>query len=327
MTQSDIDSKGRPIFRDVIDPNAFYGNRDKLIREIEKELDGAALITYTANLYNPGSAIMLQDAILFEDLLRSVADKKKGVLMLTSLGGDPNAAEKLMQMCRKRFVDGFQIIVPFYAKSAATLMCLGADKICMGYGAELGPIDPQIPAGGGRLIPARAFIDGFEDIRKKVKGGDPVSLYYPLMQQIKPEIIAICQTAIKDSKETAESWLKKYMLKSQPNQAEQVAQWLSEGQAYKSHGKPIDFEEAKNILKLNVDELSNASPLWQKIWELFTKSTVFLQNSGTAKLFESNSVSLSLSVNIMMVQQPPPPPPQQPPRQQPPPPPPQQPPR
>lgn len=317
MTENTPDSK-RPTYRDILDSNGFYGNRDKLIREIEKDLGDVAFITYTANLNHPGSSIMLQDAVLFEDLLRSVSDKKKGILMLTSPGGDPNAAEKLMQMCRKRFSEGFQIIVPFYAKSAATLMCLGADKICMGYGAELGPIDPQIQVGPGALIPARAFIDGLEDIRKKVQSGDPVSLYYPMVQQIKPEIIAICQTAIEESKQTAENWLKKYMLKNDHTQAEAVAKSLSYGQNYKSHGKPIDFEEVKNVLKLVVDELSNTSPLWQKIWELFTRSTLFLQQHGNAaKLFESNSVSLSMNVNLV-IQQPPPQMPPQPPRQMPP---------
>jgi hypothetical protein len=36
-------------------------------------------------------------------------------------------------------------------------MCLGSDKICMGYGAELGPIDPQIQIDTNMWIPARAW--------------------------------------------------------------------------------------------------------------------------------------------------------------------------
>ena len=34
--------------------------------------------------------------------------------------------------------------MPFWAKSAATLLCLGADKIVLGEHAELGPLDVQI---------------------------------------------------------------------------------------------------------------------------------------------------------------------------------------
>ncbi len=56
------DEKGRPIFRDIIDPNGFQV-RQNLIKQIESEIDGA-LVTYTANLGHPGSGIMIQDAIL-----------------------------------------------------------------------------------------------------------------------------------------------------------------------------------------------------------------------------------------------------------------------
>ena len=127
MEAANLDHKGRPIFRDIVDPNSFT-IRQKLIRQIEEKID-SALITYTANISSSMSGISVHDAVLVEDILRTVHDRKKGTLMLTSAGGDPNAAEKLMQMFRKRFTESFQIIVPFYAKSAATLMCLGADKI------------------------------------------------------------------------------------------------------------------------------------------------------------------------------------------------------
>lgn len=299
MEAATYDNKGRPIFRDIIDPNSAI-IRQKLIAEIEEEIE-SALITYTANIGVPGSGIMIQDAALMEDILRTVSHSNKGTLLLTSSGGDPNAAEKLMQMFRKRFNESFQIIVPFYAKSAATLMCLGADKICMGYGAELGPIDPQVQMlGSNTFIPARAYIDGLDDIRENVKKGDPINLYYGMMQQIKPEYLSICKTAIDESRCTAEKWLKKYMLKDDLQQAANVAHWLSDGKTYKSHGKPIEYQEAKNELKLNVDELDKGSNLWQKIWEYFLRSTQYLQqNPGSVKLFESKSNSLSMTLGIL----------------------------
>lgn len=245
MSVVGVDEKGRPMFRDIIDSNSFP-IRHKLIEEIQRELQkefDAALTTYTANLGHPMAGIVIQDSILFEDILISVSDKKKGLLMLTSPGGDPNAAEKLMQMCRKRFTEGFEVIVPYYAKSAATLMCLGADKIRVGYGAELGPIDPQVQMFDlNRLIPARAYIDGLDEIRRKVKKeNDPIALYYPMLQQIRPEFTAICDAALKDSESTAKRWLTNYMFRDNEAQATNVAKWLSDGTTYKSHGKPITF--------------------------------------------------------------------------------------
>ena len=49
------------------------------------------------------------------------------------------------------------------------MMCLGADKIMMGYLAELGPIDPQITLSGNPPTPARSLIDGLEMVRSNIK--------------------------------------------------------------------------------------------------------------------------------------------------------------
>jgi ClpP class serine protease len=246
---------------------------------------------------------MQPDAVLFEDILRSVSDSKKGYLMLTSSGGDPNAAEKLLIMCRERFTEGFQVIVPNYAKSAATLICLGSDKILMGYMAELGPIDPQIQLDPfpSRSLPARSFIDGLESIRTKVRReGDPPTMYLSMLSQIRPEVIAMCQSAIDDSRATAEKWLKRYMLKDIPQQAERVADWLSNGVNYKSHGKVIDYAEAKDVLKLNAEKIDPNSELWNYIWELYVRSIEFMQRSrAAAKLFESETVSLTMNIELV----------------------------
>lgn len=289
----------RPIFRDIIDPNSAV-IRQQLIKQIQSKLQPPGkLITYTANPGHPFGLIMGQDALLFEDLLRSVSDTNVGYLMLTSPGGDPNAAEKLLIMCRERFTKGFYVVIPNYAKSAGTMVALGSDKVWMGYLAELGPIDPQLQMSPvpGPSLPARSFIGGLENIRKKIKDdGDPVQMYLPMLSQIRPEVIAICQSAMEDSRTFAEKWLKKYMLKDDPKQAEQVAKWLSKGEKYKSHGKVIDYEEAKNILKLNVEKIQKDSEIWGWMWELFMRSVHFLQQGGGAKLFESESVSLTMNI-------------------------------
>ena len=60
-----------------------------------------------------------------------------------SPGGHPDYAYQVMKFFRRRYKE-VNIIVPLMAKSAATLMCLGADKVFMGEFADLGPIDVQI---------------------------------------------------------------------------------------------------------------------------------------------------------------------------------------
>ena len=288
-----------PIFTQLLNHND-HKQRKKLIQNIEKELD-SKLICYTENSEHPFASINIHDTIHFEEMLRTTGDSKKGVLMINSNGGNGNAAEKLLMMCRKRFTESFIIIVPNFAKSAATMMCLGTDKILMGYLAELGPIDPQISTSNSEAaVPARSFIDGLEMVRENIRNGDPPNMYLSMLQKVRPELISICQSAIDDAKCFASTWLSKYMLKDDKDQAEKVATWLSDGETYKSHGKVIDYNEAKNVLKLNVEVINPDSKLWSTIWELYARSALFLKERGpnTAKLYESEKISQTTSITL-----------------------------
>lgn len=311
----------QPIYQNIIASNTFPRHRKTIIQRLQKKL-GGKLIVYHASPFHPLAQIMIQDVPAFEDLLRSTGDAGVGYLMINSPGGDANAAEKLLKMCRQRF-DTFNVIVPDYAKSAATMLALDSDKILMGYLAELGPVDPQLRTAAfpGPSIPARSFIDGLEMIRKNVtEGKDPVELYFPMLSQIRPEVVARCRSAIEGSRSFVEKWLQRYMLKNNKKKAVKVAEWLSEGKKYKSHGRVIDFEEAHDILELNVERIDPKSGLWNDIWELYCRSVAFLQQhqrQGAAKLFESESVSLMLHLQLQMAQPPSRPPPQVPPMRQP----------
>lgn len=292
-----------PTFNKLIVTNDFQLHRKPLFQNLERILN-AKVVSYTASPMHPLNGIMSQDVIHFEDLLRATDGSEEGYLIINSPGGDGNVAEKIITMCRQRFTKSFKVIVPNFAKSAATMIALGSDKILMGYLAELGPIDPQLGNPMGGFIPARSFIDGLEMIRGKVRSGDPVQMYLPMLAQIRPEILAQCQSAIDGSREFAEKWLKECMLKDNPEQAIEVAKRLSEGQQYKSHGKVIDYNEAHDVLKLNVEKIPPTSELWNNIWELYCRQMLLLQNlqhQGAAKLFESQATSLTMHIQINVV--------------------------
>lgn len=63
-------------------------------------------------------------------------------LLLDSPGGYARYAYQISNFLRKH-CGGFTAVVPCYAKSAATLLALGADTILLGEDAELGPLDAQ----------------------------------------------------------------------------------------------------------------------------------------------------------------------------------------
>lgn len=81
-------------------------------------------------------------------------------LLLHSPGGSADIAYQAVRFFR-RHCKKLNVIVPLEAKSAATLMCLGADAIFMGELAELGPIDVQIQdpieKGAKRISPLDEF--------------------------------------------------------------------------------------------------------------------------------------------------------------------------
>src|SRR5262249_43415249 len=78
-----------------------------------------------------------------DDIITTPASETEIDVWIESLGGDAHAAYKLVlelrDRCRK-----LQAVIPDLAKSAATLLTLGMEKIYMGPAAELGPLDVQL---------------------------------------------------------------------------------------------------------------------------------------------------------------------------------------
>jgi len=64
-------------------------------------------------------------------------------LVIHSGGGDIHAAYQVIELLRMH-TNTLNACVPLYAKSAATLLCLGCDTIFLDEMAELGPLDTQI---------------------------------------------------------------------------------------------------------------------------------------------------------------------------------------
>ena len=279
--------------------------RQSLIQEIEKKTK-RRLIVYTANFQHAAGAIQRQDILVMEDLLRIVSDSgaKEIDLMIQSPGGELSATEKILEMIRNRF-KSFRLIVPNEAKSAATMLGLGSDEIVMGHTSELGQIDPQIlkplPNGSFTFIPAYALINTLETIKDKINKKEPYQMYLPILSNIEPEMIDICSKVIAESKEIAEEWLKKYMLKNDGKKAKKIVEDLSSTKVFKTHGKLISAKEAKE-LGLNIKILDKEDELWKLIWELYYRSELaFGEMPGIVKLFETAESSVNMNVQIAQI--------------------------
>ena len=73
-------------------------------------------------------------------------------VIIESGGGDADAAYHIAKLLDAHFKGILKYIVPRFAKSAATLMVCGGNKIVMGETSELGPLDPQILQNDGSIF-------------------------------------------------------------------------------------------------------------------------------------------------------------------------------
>lgn len=105
--------------------------------------------TFYLTFLKPFKNITLLDEIKINNELSKIAQIKEDgkeiqlILILLSPGGDGSVAYKIVHNVRSH-IDKLEIVVPLYAMSAGTLMCLGGDAVVMSPSSQLGPIDSQI---------------------------------------------------------------------------------------------------------------------------------------------------------------------------------------
>jgi ClpP class serine protease len=147
--------------------NSARYNRQSAIRQIQ-DRTGRRLICYVSGA-GPQCAIDSNDVAPFVDLLHNVPENHDLDLLLHTNGGSIDAAERLMGMLRSRVgIAELRIIVPDSAKSAGTLMVLGADSVVMSDMSELGPIDPQAYL-SGKWQSVQHYLDAYEEHSESLK--------------------------------------------------------------------------------------------------------------------------------------------------------------
>jgi ClpP class serine protease len=291
MSNNDSDFQQTPLFRAL---HSDRYARQMTIDSIEK-ITGRTLIVYEANLWSNRASLGEEDYQPFVDLLAPVKPKRNIDLLLQSPGGDIDAAEKIVYMCRE-IANDFRVIVPEYAKSAATLIALASDEVVMGLASELGPIDAQLtgpgPGGATFQTSAQSFIDEFNRIKEEVdKTGSLSPAYFPLLDGLYLGFLRMCRNLMERSQKFAEKWLKKYMLKDKYDIAEKLAEELCDVKKWLSHGVVIDADEAQK-LGVKVMKLDQNNNLWKHIWYLHCCYGVLFRQTTVSKIFESSIVSL-----------------------------------
>lgn len=245
-----------------------------LIKNIEKERDSNVIVYISKNLLNAN------EVTNFYQLFAGNNGKFKNLdLILHSNGGIADDAFKMCRLCRQHTQEKFSVLVPYRAKSAATLLALGADELIMGPASEIGPVDPMIfvtlQDGSRNLVPAHSIKDGLDFFEGRIKSEPKTALIYSqLLENLDPTVVGAYQRAIESSKQYAETLLTNGLLKGKTKEKiSQVAKELSE--KYKSHGFVIDRDIARAEYDLNVVDATDQS--WDNLWQIFNMIDVWME--------------------------------------------------
>ncbi|HXY15011.1 MAG TPA: hypothetical protein VEI26_10980 [Terriglobales bacterium] len=168
----------------------------------------STLLQRTGELIGGKKAIVLVESEgLFSDLLyvfnkviRNLPSGDGIDVVLHSLGGTVDAASALASLCRARF-GTFRVVVPFMAKSAATLFALAANERLLTPSAQLGPVDPQVRHPEKNVwFPAHSIKEALE----RVEATKDPFVKIAMADKLDPFLIGAYQDAISASKQYIE---------------------------------------------------------------------------------------------------------------------------
>ncbi len=238
--------------------------------------DRQALIARYEELYDCRFIVVI-DAIFpgsvtpFEELIYDNPREGDLHLMLASPGGDGETAVRLVRSAQARCRE-LTVIVPDLAKSAATLVAIGAHRILMAPASDLGPIDPQFQFPGGSLVAAKDIIAAVDDATKKVQAApDTYPIHAALLSDVSAVMVQQARSALLRTGDLLEE-----ALKSNPDRTTRQVRALKQKlrvpliQRPKTHAAIFGVRDAQRA-GLPAVEADQSGEQWQRIWRLWAK--------------------------------------------------------
>jgi len=284
-------------FRLQDEVNQTWQVRADLYSRLEQIFGMSAYALFTSFVYPVN--LDDSDADMLEEALRARPPEKGVLLILDSPGGMTLAAERIIRICREYSPGPFEVAVPKMAKSAATMVCLGCDRVWMGPTSELGPIDPQMvfkgPDDVTRRVAIQNIIRSYEDLMEDAANcRGNVEPYLLQLARYDAREIEELRAASDLTVDVAVKALANSMMsgKSKATIRSKIAS-LTEAAEKKSHGRPIFYDEAKRI-GLRVRLMKKRSQKWNALRRLYTRLD-WLVTNRTAKILEAYGVTFTVS--------------------------------
>lgn len=284
--------------QDTSDDNQQDDSQQKTERKIQSALQGLATKRRRSILCFYGD--MDQESVQW---VRRIAPQLKASnelsVLLDSPGGDIEEAYRIVLTLRE-YVEDVEVLVPQWAKSAATFFCLAANTIYIGRYGELGPLDPQrlnLKGSAMRISALESFkaldqllafsLDSLDGIVKRLLMNAPMDIPYaiehaqplfsaivsPLYSQVDPHELGNAGRSLAISEEYAAIVMERWGYSDLKEKKRWEIAWRLTWD-YPTHGFVIDLKEAQDI-GLNAKRLDDESDiLCQKILDILKRSAI-----------------------------------------------------
>ncbi len=259
--------------------------------EIEKHFDGEIGFYYGA--IEPGIIKTFRDFI--EKIAEHPNKKDRLVFFVNTPGGSAESAEKMVEIIRFHFNEVY-FVVPDFALSAGTILCMSGDRIYMDYSSSLGPIDPQVH-NGKEWVPALGYLDKVAEMLEKAKFGNLTEAEFLILQNQDLAVLSRYEQARDLTVTLLKKWLVEYKFdnwtvhqtekKGQPvtedekkERAEEIAMMLGDNKLWHSHGRMIGPDTLQNVLRLKINDYSKKGKLRQLIRSYNDLLTQYIAREG-----------------------------------------------
>ena len=207
-------------------PSQIDYTRRRYIEKLSK-YTGRNVIAYYSGFLEKGGGPNLDvndnDMTGFMNAIKGLNCSKGLDLVLHTPGGDPTAAESIVNYLKDKFDNDIRAIVPQIAMSAGTMIACSAKVIIMGKQSSLGPIDPQFQG-----IPAHNIKQEFEEAKQDLANNPENAQYWAIkLQQYPAAFMKTALDAIALSDELIRKWLSDLMLKDSPDGVERAVRFLT----------------------------------------------------------------------------------------------------
>lgn len=257
--------------------------RVNLIKEIQERRKSKIITLVTSDRINLSAPIhQMMNDIVYQHLrlIKSNGGDFKNIdLYLYSRGGDSDAPWSIVSTIREVFPDKkFNVLIPFRAHSAATMISLGADEIIMTEKAELGPVDitisnsplnPPHPVNKAPIDISVEDVMGFIGLLEKLdctRAEEKIKSFEILSHHINPLAIGKVNRLLEQTKLVADRMLSNRKSKLTREQNDEIVRKL--GSEIYSHRHSILRSEAR---QLGLSYVKNAEDfeISEQLWSLY----------------------------------------------------------